>query len=161
MVSPKRPAASRARSAPAPRPTPDPWALRPITRVHRIALIEREVRERLSRAALELVFERAEVISEGQRTSRNGKEVFHGSTMLTVNLEELCLDLREPCDAGTAQRLATLLRADPTGTARVKAIAGREVERITGRRPKAVSVEVTVSSRGAKVLLDVDTEATL
>src|SRR5262245_8714152 len=41
-------------------------ARKPMARVTRIALIEREVREQLSLAALDLLFGRAEVISEGQ-----------------------------------------------------------------------------------------------
>ena len=42
---------------------------RPMARATRIALFEREVRVRLSRAALDLLFARAEVISEGQRSA--------------------------------------------------------------------------------------------
>ena len=96
------PAGTRAKKA-------NPTLLRPLARVQRIALFEREVRERLSRAALDLVFERAEVMSEGQRSSRAGQPVYFGSTMLTIDLEALAPQLREPCDAGTARRLATLL----------------------------------------------------
>jgi len=84
-------------------------ARRPMARATRIALFEREVRERLSRAALELVLGRAEVISEGQRGVRNGRDAYFGSTMLTIDLPSLDLLLRDACDAGTARRLAELL----------------------------------------------------
>src|SRR3954449_13051215 len=86
-----------------------PTHLRPIARVQRIALFEREVRERLSRAALDVLFARAEVISEGQSTIRNAKPAYFGSTMLTIDLNGLAGVLREACDAGTARRLANLL----------------------------------------------------
>ena len=57
--------------------------LRPLARVERISLFEREVKERLSRAALDVLFAAAGVMSEGQRSARNKREAFFGSTMLT------------------------------------------------------------------------------
>ena len=98
-------------------------ARRPMARATRIALFEREVRERLSRAALELVLGRAEVISEGQRGLRNGRDAYFGSTMLTIDLPSLELLLRDACDAGTARRLAELLEADAEAGARIEALA--------------------------------------
>jgi hypothetical protein len=135
--------------------------LRPMARVERIALFEREVRERPSRAALELVFRRAEVMSEGQRANRDGRPVYFGSTMLTLDLETLAPSLRESCDAGTARRLAGLLAGDPSITARVKAIATREATRLSGGRLRTIATEMKVSARGARVFIDVDVEGTL
>lgn len=134
--------------------------LRPMARVQRIALFEREVRERLSRAAMDLLLERAEVMSEGQRSTRDGKPVWFGSTMLTIDLEALGPALREACDAGTARRLATILTADTAVASRVKHIAGREAARLAGGRLGAVATEVKVSARGARVFIDVDVEGT-
>jgi hypothetical protein len=134
--------------------------LRPLVRVERIALFEREVRERPSRAALELVFRRAEVMSEGQRAIRDGRAVYFGSTMLTLDLETLAPSLREACDAGTARRLAALLSGDPSITARVKTIATREAMRLAGGRLRTIATEMKVSARGARVFIDVDVEAT-
>jgi len=108
--------------------------LRPMARALRIAMFEREVRERLSRAALDTILAHAEVISEGQRAERNGQDSYLGSTMVTVDLESLGPILREPGDAGTAQRLAALLRADSTIKARMDALAAREVLRVAGAR---------------------------
>ena len=98
-------------------------ACRPMARATRIALFEREVRERLSRAALELVLGRAEVISEGQRGVRGGRDAYFGSTMLTIDLPSLDLLLRDACDAGTARRLAELLESDETAQQRIQALA--------------------------------------
>jgi len=133
--------------------------LRPLARVQRIALFEREVREHLSRAALDLVFERAEVISEGQQSTRAGKPVYFGSTMLTIDLEGLAPQLREACDAGTARRLATLLAKDAAVAARVKSVARREAARIAGKRLE-VAAEMKVHARGVRVFIDVDVEGT-
>jgi hypothetical protein len=129
-----------------------------MARVQRIALFEREVRERPSRAALDLVFRRAEVMSEGQQAIRDGRPVYFGSTMLTLNLEALALLLRESCDAGTARRLAAVLDGDPAIASRVKTSATREAARLAGGRLKTIATEIKVSARGARVFIDVDVE---
>jgi hypothetical protein len=134
-------------------------ARRPMARATRIALFEREVRERISRAALELVLGRAEVISEGQRGVRNGRDAYFGSTMLTVDLPSLDLLLRDACDAGTAHRLAELLETDATVGPRIEALAASEAARVAGAAPKSVSTHVTIRSQAAKVFIDIDVEA--
>ncbi len=131
--------------------------LRPIARVERVALFEKEVRERLSKTAVDLLFDRAEVISEGQRTPRG----YLGSTMLTLDLPKLATILREGCDAGTAKRLAALIGGDASARARIESLASREAERIAGSRPRDLKVEVKVRAQGAKVFVDVDLEGAL
>jgi hypothetical protein len=134
-------------------------ARRPMARATRIALFEREVRERISRAALELVLGRAEVISEGQRGARGGRVAYFGSTMLTIDLPSLDLLLRDACDAGTARRLAELLEGDATAGERIEALAANESARVAGATPKSVSTHVTIRSQAAKVFIDIDVEA--
>jgi hypothetical protein len=133
--------------------------MRPLARVRRIALFEREVRERLSGTALDLILGQAAVISEGQRSTRAGMPAYFGSTMLTIDLPSMASLLREPCDAGCAARLATEMQTDPAAVERLKAIAAREAERVSGMRPKAISTEVKVRSQGSRVFVDVDVEA--
>jgi hypothetical protein len=129
-----------------------------MARARRISLFEKEVRERLSRAALDLIFAAAEIMSEGQRSARGGREVFFGSTMLTIDLTKVAASVRDPCDAGAAQRLARLLREDSAALARIKSIAGRETERVAGGRPKVITTEVKLRSRGTTIFVDVDVE---
>jgi hypothetical protein len=131
-----------------------------MARAMRIALFEREVRERLSRAALDLLFVRADVISEGQRSPRGGRDAYFGSTMLTIDLPDLAALLRDTCDAGTARRLATLLEGDAVAARRVQELAEREAARVSGATPGAVSTHVAIRAQGAKVFIDVDIEAT-
>jgi len=131
-----------------------------MARATRIALFEREVRERLSGAALDLVLARAEVISEGQRSVRGGRDAYFGSTMLTIDLPALELLLRDACDAGTARRVAHLLETDAQAAAHIEALAGREAARVAGAVPKAVSTHVAIRSQAAKVFIDIDVEAT-
>lgn len=134
-------------------------ARRPMARATRITLFEREVRERLSRAALDVVFARAERLSEGQRSQRGGREAYFGSTMLTIDLAAFGDVFRDACDAGTAHRVATLLEADSTVPRRIRELALREAARIAGARLKDVRTQVTVRAQGAKVFVDVDVEA--
>ncbi len=139
----------------APEPVPEAAAQpalaarRPMARATQIALFEREVRERLSRTALDLVLSRAEVISEGQRSMRNGRDAYFGSTMLTIDLPSLELLLRDACDAGTARRLAALLETDAEAGAHVEALAGREAARVAGATPKAVRTHVAIRAQAA------------
>src|SRR5690242_14487804 len=129
-------------------------ARRPMARATQIALFEREVRERLSRTALELVLARAEVISEGQRNVRGGRDAYFGSTMLTIDLPSLELLLRDACDAGTARRLANLLETDAQAAAHVEALAAREAARVAGGTPTAVRTHVAIRAQAARVFID-------
>jgi hypothetical protein len=152
---------ARDANAPAPSPSLPLPARKPMARATRITLFEREVRERLSRAALDVVFARAERLSEGQRNVRAGREGYFGSTMLTLDLPALEDVLRDACDAGTAHRLVALMESDATVPRRIRDIAEREANRIAGGRLKEVRTQVTVRAQGAKVFIDVDVEAAL
>jgi len=137
------------------------YEMRPIVQVRRIALIEREVREHLSQAALDAVFARSEVISEGEASTAQGKTVFWASTMLTFDVGALGEILREPADEDTARRMAALLAKDPSLDARSQTIVRGEVERITHAKPKSVRGETRLRVRGTRVYLDIDVEAVL
>ena len=142
-------------------PAPGLAIARPMTRATRITLFEREVRERLSPAALDVAFDRAELLSEGQPTERGGRRVYFGSTMMTVDLPALGEILRETCDAATARRFATLLQEDTTVSKRIQVIAEREAARLLGSAPRELRTHVTIYAQGAKVFLDVDVEGEL
>ena len=100
-----------------------------MVQVRRIPLIEREIREHLSRAALDALFASAEIISEGEANQAQGKTQFLGSTMLTLDMPALAELLCEPADEGTARRLAALLAKDKSLDGRIESIVRREVER--------------------------------
>jgi hypothetical protein len=147
----------RAAAAPA---APPLAPRRPMARATRIGLFEREVRERPARAALDLLFARAEVISEGQRSQRGGRDAYFGSTMLTFDLPALSVVIRDACDAATALRLAALLEADAAVGKRVQELARREAARVCGATPRDVSTHVAIRAQGARIFIDVDVEAT-
>ena len=149
-------------AATAPTLVPPPLSARkPMARATRITLFELEVRERLSRAALDIVFARAELLSEGQRSVRGGKDGFFGSTMLTIDLPSLADGLRDACDAGTAHRLVALMEADTTLPRRIRDIAEREATRLAGAKLKELRTHVAIRPQGAKVFIDIDVEAGL
>ncbi len=143
-------------------PAPLP-ARKPMARATRITLFEREVRERLSRAALDIVFARAELLSEGQRSTRgqDGKASYFGSTMITIDLPSLADVLRDACDAGTAHRLVALMEGDTTLPRRIRDIAEREAARIAAAKLKDLRTHVAVRAQGAKVFIDIDVEGGL
>jgi cation transport ATPase len=132
---------------------------KPMARAIRIALFQREIRVRLSPAALDLLFARVEVISEGQRAVRGGRDCYFGSTMLTVDLPSLAPLLSDACDAGTARRLAALLESDPDVARRIQTLAESETARVAGAVPRQVGTHIAIRSQGAKVFVDVDVEA--
>jgi hypothetical protein len=141
------------------RPNLQRLLLRPLARVERISLFEREVKERLSRAALDVLFAAAGVMSEGQRSARGKRESFFGSTMLTIELETVAAALRDAADARAAQRLAALLARDAGAQARIKRMAAEECERLSSARPRSLNTDIKVRARGTTVYVDVDVEA--
>ena len=114
---------------------------KPMARAVRIALFQREIRVRLSPAAADLMFARADVISEGQRAMRGGRDSYFGSTMFTIDLPSLAELLSDACDAGTARRLAGAPGERPRRRRRVQATgrardrAGRRCRPAPGRHP--------------------------
>jgi hypothetical protein len=131
--------------------------LRPMAQARRIPLIEREIRERLSQAALDAIFALAQVISEGEASQGQ----FLGSTMLTLDVAAFAEILREPADEGTARRLAALLAKEESLPRRVEGVVRREVERVACAAPQSVRGETRIRAQGTRVFLDVDVEASL
>jgi hypothetical protein len=129
--------------------------LRPSATVRRVSLFEREVRVYLSAPALELLFDHAQVLSEGQRQGA----AYFGSTMITFALERLADVVRDACDAVTAQRIAELVLADPRVQARARVIATQEVARRLGGPVGRVDLDLKVRLAGTSVHLDLDVQA--
>jgi hypothetical protein len=122
--------------------------------VKRVALFEREIRLRLSSAALEILFDHAEVLSEGQRSGAG----YFGSTMVTIDLSRAAEVLREPCDASSARRVAELCALDPRVKARAKGLATSEAAARAGARLERLTVDVKTRAVGARVHIDLDVE---
>jgi hypothetical protein len=132
---------------------------KPMARAVRVTLFEREVREKLSVAAIEILLDRARVLSEGRRSaSPTAAARYFGSTMITVDISAIGDAVREPCDARATARVAALMRDDVRITRRVQKIAAREAERLADGPVRVRAGEVRVRAQGTLVHLDVDVE---
>jgi hypothetical protein len=130
---------------------------KPMVRATRVTLFEREMREKLSASAVEILFQRARVLSEGRRAdSPTAGNAFFGSTMITIDLRELADLVRDAPDAATAEKLAALIDEDARVAKRVRQIAALEAERLGGGAARAV--EVRVRWEDAIVYIDADVE---
>jgi hypothetical protein len=136
--------------------------LRPMAKVTRVTLFEREVRERLSSSAVELLLAGARVLSEGQvaRTGAGGA-AFYGTVMLTMDLRLVGAAVRERCDEATARRVAAMMQGDARITRRVRQLAAKEAGQVAGRPVRASASDVRVRAQGTSVFIDVDLEGTI
>lgn len=136
-----------------------PLLSKPMARAVRVPLFEREVRERLSNAALEILLGRAQVLAEGKRsTSPTARQAFFGSIMVTIELAGLESELRDPCTEETAARVAAMMDADARVARRLRQLAEREASRLAGTPLKVHSADVRVRAEGNRVLVDIDVE---
>ncbi len=143
------PAPARSSLAPAPAPQRKPMA-----RATRVSLFEREVRVRLAPAGLDILFDAAKVLTEGQT---DGGRYF-GSTMLTVDLGAVAPRVADECDAACARRVAELAAADDRVRERARRLAVTfATER--GGPLDAPAVDLHVHREGRIVHLDLDVEA--
>ena len=134
-------------------------ARKPMARATRVTLFEREVKERLSTAAVELLLERAEVLAEGKRSdSTTAQRAFFGSIMMTLDLATIAPGVRETCDATTATRVAEMMDADARVQKRIRQIAEREASRLAGAQIRIHAGDVRIRADGARVFVDVDVE---
>ncbi len=129
---------------------------KPMAGARRVSLFEREIRIKLSGPAIEILFDLAAVISEGQ-LEQGG---YFGSTMITIDLSRATGVVRDSCDARTARRVADLLTSDSRVRARAKRVAVAEAEARAGCKLRSPQVDMSVRSTGSQVHIDIDVEAT-
>jgi hypothetical protein len=133
-----------------------------MARALRVSLFEREIRERLSNSALEVLFSSATCLSEGSvARGMTGSDTYYGSTMLTFELSSRTAALRDPCDAASAHKVAAYMAGDRRVVERVRELARAEAERLAGRALSRAEVELRARSQGCSVYLDVDVEGEL
>ena len=151
--------------------SPQPSALaslrKPMAKVTRVSLYERELKERLSLPAVELLLDAAEMLSEGNRVPEIGRgggrggAAYYGSTMLTIDLARAGDPFRECVDVGAVRKLVNLVAADPRVGRRVRSIAERESTRLAGAPLAQLATDLRVRAQGTTLFLDVDFEGTL
>lgn len=129
---------------------------KPMARAHRPSLFQKEIHHHLSSAAIELLFERAHVLSEGQVD----RDRYFGSTMISLDLNRLEHEIADIISAETAARFGELAATDPSLAARAHAIGCAEARRLAGELFDP-QVDVGVRTRGAQLYIDLDIEASL
>ena len=135
-------------------------------RVHRIPLIKREIRESLAENALEILFSAAEVLVEGDRDLDRRFAVAnraYATVMATLELDSCAALLREPADAATAERVAELMRGNPSVRRRMIELARPELAKLLGAEPSELRIELlpVVRHDDARVLIDGDAVVSL
>jgi hypothetical protein len=131
----------------------------PFVQAETLPLFHREVRERLSPTALQVLIERAEIFVEGATSKgSSARGTFLGSALLTLDLAG-AERLRMPRDAATAARLGALLADDTAARALIIARA-LEVVRARLAAPAGLRAgELSVRTDGTRVLVDLELEA--
>ncbi len=126
-----------------------------MAKARRVSLFEREIRIRLSSAAVEILFQLGSVLSEGQVED----ELYFGSTMITIDLSAAGELTSDPCDLATARRIVDLMAGDERIRERARRIAADEARRIAGVPLTAQQIDVRVHGSGSHLQLDMDVEA--
>ncbi len=121
----------------------------------RVSLFEREIRVRLSPAAVEILMGASGVLSEGQISG----DYYYGSTMITADLARVSDQVSEECDVATARDLEALLAADTMIRDQAHSLGIAEAARLSGRALGAPQVDLRVRRNGRHFYLDVDVEA--
>ena len=129
---------------------------KPMAAARRASLFDREVRVRLSSAAVEILFERASILSEGQVEGGG----YYGSTMITMDCARASHLVSEECDASLADQVADLAGTDERVRERARDIAYREARRLATVELYETQIDVRVRASGTHIHFDLDVEAT-
>lgn len=132
-------------------------ARKPMRRARRVSLFEREIRVRLSPAAVDIFLDGASVLSEGEIDG----DRYAGSTMVTIDLNRASVHLSEACDLATARNVEILLASDARMHERGRVLAAAEAERLAGCALSDLQIDVRVGRTGRHFHLDMDVEAAI
>ncbi len=126
-----------------------------MARARRVSLFEREIRIRLSSAAVEILMQLGSVLSEGQVE----EGCFFGSTMMTIDLVRAAQLVSDTCGVSTARRVSELIARDDRFRRRAKKLALEEALRAAKTPLDDVQIDVRVRQNGTQLQLDMDVEA--
>ena len=135
------------------------------TRVRRVALIRREIREYLPPSAVEVLLSEGDTVIEGATEVAGGTRVsdrLFASVMITADLASLEDRFRDRADAATAARVAELLAEHPALAARIEVRVRARIAELAGRADAeswGVTVMPQVRAEGTSILIDADVVA--
>lgn len=129
---------------------------KPMAHASRVSLFHREIRTRLSSAAIEILFGQATVLSEGQFE----EHCFFGSTMITIDCSRASEWVSDCCDSTTVRQIAELLLRDDRFRDRVRTLGEREAGRLARAPLGPLQIEMRIRTTDNNLHVDVDVEAT-
>ena len=135
------------------------------SRVHKIQLIRREVREFLSVPALELLFSRADLVVEGALDEQSRGQHWFATVMVTLDLCGYEGVFREPSDYATARKVAELMQGQAWVKERMTAMLRSELETVVNFGDKSqaevISLDHQARADGRTVFLEGDAVVSL
>lgn len=134
-------------------PLPEP---KPMARAGRVSLFRREIHVGLSSAAVEILFGRASLLSEGQLE----EDGYFGSTMITIDCARIGDVVSDSLKSSTFERVAELLAGDEAVRERARQLGAEEAERLAGENLIEPQIDVRVRQSGSHLHIDLDVEAT-
>ncbi len=135
--------------------------LKPLHKSHAIPVLQRVQGTALTMAADELLLEGAEIISEGGVAEKETEDaVYHGSTLVTINLD------REDLELGPAQEqpelIADIMRSSVFFRLRLMRLARGEAERrCSPYLLRGMSAETEIRIDGHELFVDINMECPL
>jgi hypothetical protein len=139
----------------------------PWSRVRRVGLIRREIREYLPASTIELLLSAADHVFEGAGDQLGRGEAasrpasIYASLMATIDLAMAADAFREPADAATAQRVAELME-DHDAVREKLAVRARAALAERGAPDPdrlEISLQYEVRARGNEIFIDADVVA--
>ncbi len=134
------------------------------SRVRRLSLIRREVREVLAPRALDLLWSRREEIIEGSREigGRSPETSYFATVMVTIDLIACRGLFREPADVATARRIAELMGDSEDLHGRLLDLVGPQLAALSQRSREEldIALEFRVRADGPRILIDGDAMTT-
>jgi hypothetical protein len=121
----------------------------------RVSLFQRDLEISLSSAAVDILFDKASVLSEGQVEDGG----FYGSTMITFDCARASHLVSDACDATTVRRVSELVATDERVRDRARRLGASEAERLAGGRLDRPQIDIRVRANGNHLHIDVDVEA--
>jgi hypothetical protein len=131
------------------------------TRVRKVALIRREVREYLPSSTVEVLLSEGETVIEGgaEVGAAGGSAPVFASVMVTADLKDLADRFRDRADAATAARVAELLDGHPDLAPKLAARLRLRLPELAGCAEASsweISVDPQVRVDGTAVMIDAD-----
>ncbi|MBC7174554.1 MAG: hypothetical protein H5U40_19065 [Polyangiaceae bacterium] len=130
-----------------------------LAKATRAAIFVERTHRVLSREAEEVLFEHAELLTEGSAGKSGRSASFFGSTMITIDLDRISPRLRGLETDGMREALREAVSASARVRLRAMRLACAEVaRRVPEREFGTAQVEIRVTLAGSRLHLDVDVE---